>query len=275
MTDEPSRRWDVVDGLKMFSQVSGPRQRYGQQPEPTVVLVHGLGMSSRYMEPLLRQLSEQYRTWAPDLPGIGRSEAPPHLLGTAERATMLRSWMSAVGIESAALVGHSAGCEVARMVAEQDPDRVTCLILTSPAPDPSRPQTYRQVFRLLCDSTREVPSLLMLAARDYLTAGPRRVLNTVRTALRHNRHLRRTHLDGSTAEHRISTPTLVIRGQRDPVVSERWARTVSGLAEHGTLLTLPDAPHALNYTTVSALSSVIRPFLTHHLPPAGSGAQKT
>jgi pimeloyl-ACP methyl ester carboxylesterase len=152
-------------------------------------------MSSRYMEPLLQALSARFRVYAPDLPGIGRSQAPPHLLGPYQRATVLRAWMATVGLDRAALLAHSAGCEVARQVAEQDPDCISCLILASPAPDPSRRHSFQQVVRLLLDAFRETPSLLLLAARHYLDAGPRRMLHTLRTALRHNRELRRAYRD--------------------------------------------------------------------------------
>ena len=177
MTDVPDERWDVVEGLRLFSQVSGPRQSSSFEPGHAVVLVHGLGMSSRSMEPLLRELSAHYRVYTPDLPGIGRSESPPDLLDTARRADVLRAWLSAVGIDSAALVGHSAGCEVVRQVAEDEPGRVTCLVLASPAPDPTRPRTSQQVLRLLRDSFQEAPSLLLLAVHDDAVAGPRRVLH--------------------------------------------------------------------------------------------------
>lgn len=90
--------------------------------------------------------------YAPDLPGIGRSQAPPHLVGPSQRATVLRAWMAAVGLDRAALLAHSAGCEVARQVAEQDPARVSCLILASPAPDPSRRHTAQHVLQLLLDA---------------------------------------------------------------------------------------------------------------------------
>ncbi len=38
-----------------------------------VVLVHGLGVSSRYMLPTLALLAPRYRVFAPDLPGFGHS----------------------------------------------------------------------------------------------------------------------------------------------------------------------------------------------------------
>lgn len=92
------------------------------------------------------------------------------------------------------------------------------------------------------------------------------MLHTLRAALRHNRDLRRATWTGATNHRRIAPPTLVIHGQRDPVVSEGWARTISELAAEGALVTLPDAPHALNYTTAETLAEIVEPFLRLHLP---------
>lgn len=265
MAEQADERWDLVDGLWLYSRVLGVREPAGSRPARVVVLVHGLGMSSRYMEPLLHRLSTRYRVYAPDLPGIGRSDAPAQLLTPAQRAAVLRKWMDVVGLERPALLAHSAGCEVARQVAEQDPDHVSCLILASPAPDPSRRHVPQQVSRLMLDGLRESPSLLLLAVRDYTDAGLRRMLHTLRAALHHNRHLRRASHTGADNHRRITPPTLVVHGQRDPVVSQQWAQTVAELATDGTLVTVPDAPHALNYTAPAALADVAEPFLDRHL----------
>jgi pimeloyl-ACP methyl ester carboxylesterase len=171
MAVDPEEHWDFVDGIRLFSRVLEPREAAGLQPAPAVVFVHALGMSSRYMEPLLRQLSARHRVHAPDLPGIGRSDAPARLLGPAERARVLLRWLNAIGLDQPSLLRHSAGCEVARLVAEQDPGRISCLIPVSPAPDPGRRRIWSQFAGLLLDAFRETPPLLLLAIRDYLDAG--------------------------------------------------------------------------------------------------------
>lgn len=43
---------------------------------PSVVLVHGIGVSSRYFGPLEQHLSRDAHVVAPDLPGFGRSHMP-------------------------------------------------------------------------------------------------------------------------------------------------------------------------------------------------------
>lgn len=51
----------------------------GAADAPVVVLVHGLVISSRYMEPLARALADNgYRVLAPDLPATARARRARH-----------------------------------------------------------------------------------------------------------------------------------------------------------------------------------------------------
>ena len=56
-----------------------------------------------------------------------------------------------------------------------------------------------------------------------------------------------------------------MRGQRDLVVSQGWARRISQLVDEGALVTLPGAPHAVNYTTAEKFCDAVGPFLRHQL----------
>jgi hypothetical protein len=73
-TGEQESRWTPVEGVRMHARMSeGP----ASEGSPTVVLVHGLVVSGRYMLPTLRHLAPSCKVYAPDLPGFGRSEKPP------------------------------------------------------------------------------------------------------------------------------------------------------------------------------------------------------
>src|SRR6188508_1045182 len=64
--------WLVVDELPLF-------HRYCLDAEPkadTIVHVHGFGISGTYLEPTAARLASRYRTFVPDLPGMGRSFSP-------------------------------------------------------------------------------------------------------------------------------------------------------------------------------------------------------
>ncbi|RBY75792.1 alpha/beta hydrolase [Geodermatophilus sp. TF02-6] len=245
------RRFDRVGTLSIHTRWAGDPAASGRP----VVLVPGLGISGRYMVRLLRLLAADRPAVALDLPGIGRSSRPERPLTLVEMADVLVAWLDAVALERPALLGHSLGAQVVAHVADQRPARVSCLVLASPSRDPSARRPWQQALRLLRDAPREAPSLVPIAVTDYLGAGPWRMWRTLRQSL---------HTDAVARLSRLEHPTLVVRGERDPLVSAAWADTVTGLLRHGTLVTLPGAPHAVNYTTARALAAVVRPFLTAH-----------
>jgi len=91
---------------------------------PPVVLVHGYGVSGRYMLPLARILASSCSTFAPDLRGHGRSGQPGTALEIGDLADALRSWLDAVELERPAFVANSMGCQIVTELAVRRPERV-------------------------------------------------------------------------------------------------------------------------------------------------------
>ncbi len=110
-----------MGGLRLHALASVDPVPAGRAP---VVLVHGLGVSSRYMRPLARHLATDFRVHAPDLPGFGRSDKPRRVLSIPELADRLAAWMEAAGPRRASLVGNSLGCEILVELALRHPERV-------------------------------------------------------------------------------------------------------------------------------------------------------
>ena len=225
-----------------------------------IVLVHGLGVSSRYMLPTLVLLAPRYRVYAPDLPGFGRSGKPPHPLSLGELADSLAEWMTATGLDRAVLVGNSVGCQVITTFAGRHPTRITRAVLIAPTFDPNASSRWRNGLRLLLDAPRERPSETVKATADYWRAGPHRIWATLTDAL---------HSPVQTQLTQLTVPTLVVRGGRDPIVTDHWAQRVTSLVPHGRLACIPGAPHAVNYSAAPELLRVLTPFLDeHHTPTA-------
>ena len=108
-----------VDGLKICYLEEGSG--------PAVIFLHGasLGSSARVFERNLPVIGAAgFRTIAYDQPGFGRSDNPKDYT-TSYRTQFITKFMDALGLQRAALVGHSqAGGMVAR-VALQQPNRVS------------------------------------------------------------------------------------------------------------------------------------------------------
>lgn len=220
---------------------------------PPIVLIHGLGVSSRYMIPTAERLATSRPVYAPDLPGFGQSEKPESALHIAEMADGLAEWMRAVKIDRAVLLANSIGCQIAVDLAVRYPALVERMILISPTVDPLARSVFRQFLRLLLDVPREPLSLLPIVLSDYLKAGIGRTAKTFAYAMQDQ-------IERKLPE--AGCPALVVRGERDPVVPQRWAEDVARLLPTGRLIVIKDAAHAVNYNSPEQLAHVVINFLT-------------
>jgi pimeloyl-ACP methyl ester carboxylesterase len=127
-----------------FVTVAGLRTRYLEQGQgPAVILLHGasLGSSADVWRRNLGPLADfGLRVIAYDQPGFGLSDDPPEW-GIGFRTSFILKFMDALGIDKAALVGHSQAGNMAAELAVTNPDRVSKLVvlgtgsLLPPLPD--------------------------------------------------------------------------------------------------------------------------------------------
>jgi pimeloyl-ACP methyl ester carboxylesterase len=68
----------------------------------------------------------------------------------------------------------------------------------------------------------------------------------------------------------ITAPTLVVRGGKDPIVSQAWAEDVARRLPKGRLVVLPTAGHAVNYNAPADLAALVREFVVAQSPLAGT-----
>ena len=253
----PSRRtltWTSteVDNLRIGA-------RHGCQASATssvpIVLVHGLGVSSRYLVPLASRLASRHPVWAPDLPGHGRSDHARDPLDVPALTDVLARWMDAVGLERALLVGQSLGCQVIAELAAREPSRAAGLVLVAPTPDPATRAPLQVALRLLADVPLERVSLLPIVVTDYLRAGPRVVLGEYRAM---KEHRLREALDAVRVN---AVPCTIVRGGRDPIVSAAWAAEVARLCGAPAPVTLRGCGHAVHHSEPGAIATVVRGML--------------
>lgn len=240
-------RWVEAGRWGIYTRVAGVVEH-----APPIVLVHGNVVSSRYMEPLARALADDLSVYVLDLPGFGKSAKPPHTLRIDEQADVLATWMEAVGLERAAFVGNSFGCQVLVEFLRHHSERVSRVILQGPTVDPRARTIHQQGTRFLLDYTREAPSYGLVITRDFLAAGLRRTWMNLQYLLADRIEAKLPH---------VEVPTLVVRGSRDVIVPQRWARKVVQLLPSGRLRIVRGAPHAMPYTTPTVFARVIREFL--------------
>lgn len=249
-----------VDGLAVHAVGSlGPLPARA----PVVVLVHGLALSHRYMMPLARELAALgCRVYVPDLPGFGNSGHPATVLDVPGLATALAGWMRTAGIERASLVGNSFGCQIIADLAARRPERVERVVLQGPTAPPRERNMLMQFIRWRQNNRYNPPELTPIASGDYRRSGYGRAWATFRHALR-------DHIEDKMAD--IRAPTLIVRGECDPICPAEWVMTLVAALPDGRAVEIPDVAHTLCYTAPVELSGVTRLFLDEgaSAPPRG------
>ncbi|MCC6790387.1 MAG: alpha/beta hydrolase, partial [Thermomicrobiales bacterium] len=99
------------------------------------------------------------------------------------------------------------------------------------------------------DGLREPPRLTALVLRDYLRAGLGRSVSTLRAM---NAHPMPARLQS------LSIPSLLVVGDRDPVVPRAWAREVIERLPRGRIVVIDDGTHGIQYAEPDALAGAIR-----------------
>lgn len=232
--------------------VGGRRLRVRVAGEgPPIVLVHGIGVSGRYLLPTANALAATRTVYVPDLPGWGESDKPARPLGVRELADALDACIAALGLERPPLLGNSLGCQILVDLAARRPGRVGPLVLVGPTVDRRRRSFRGQAVALVRDWLRE-PSLTPVALYDYAVFGPRRFLQTARSTLADRPEDKLP---------RVLAPVLVVRGERDGFITREWAEEVAAAAPNGRFAQVRGTAHAVNFTAPEELARLTLDFL--------------
>jgi 2-hydroxy-6-oxonona-2,4-dienedioate hydrolase len=241
--------WTPAAGFDIHARVSD----VAPPASPTVVLLHGLGVSSRYMIPTIKALARDCRVYAPDMPGYGRTSGPRDALDIRQLADVLAAWLAAARLDASdLLLGNSMGCQVLVDMAVRYPALVRRLVLVGPTVDPQARTAWQQFARLVADSVREAPSQPFLVAFDYAVFGLRRFRQTFYHAIADRVEDKLPH---------VEAPTLVVRGERDPIAPQPWVEEIARRLPRGRTAAVPGAAHTVNYMAPDALADLVRSFL--------------
>jgi pimeloyl-ACP methyl ester carboxylesterase len=246
----------IVDELPMFHR----HHTSAGGDAPAIVHVHGFGISGTYLEPTAAILATRYLTFVPDLPGMGRSLRPARTLDVPGLARALIGYLDAVGVERATFVGNSLGCPTIIEVAATHPDRIERAVLVSPTGGPNNQPLARAIRQMATDGLREPPSMVPIAVRDYLRFGVVQSVSLFRAMTRY-----------PTLEriHHLTMPTLLIAGERDPLVRIDRVRLLAELP-HVQAVKVPGA-HALNFSAPEMVAALVEAHITEAPLTAQSG----
>jgi pimeloyl-ACP methyl ester carboxylesterase len=223
-----------------------------------VVLVHGLGGSSRWWWRTIDALAANFQVYAVDLVRFGGSRcADPFMLDAA--AEHVSRWLDQEGLDRVHLVGHSLGGHVATQLAADHPEQIDRLVLVSAAAPPFRGHYLRHSLQVARGSVQYGLAGLMLT--DACRAGPVTLWKAARQVLRN---------DLSAKIPNIRAETLIIWGDDDALIPLDVGYRLYEEIEHSRLEIMPGAGHAPIWHDPERFNGLVRDFLLDDESGAGA-----
>ena len=256
------RRLQLPTGLELAYLARGSDQAV------PVLLLHAWGESRRAFDRLVALLPGTVRLVALDQRGHGDADVPDTGYSLAHFAGDVEAFMDVTGLSSAILVGVSSGGYVAQQVAVNNPHRVAGLVLIgSPRTLQGRPPFAGEVEQLL----DPVPESWV---RESLTWYPTfhdvpqdYIEDRVRDGARIPAHVWRETFAGlcaaapPTDTGTITTPTLIIWGGRDELLSREHQEALASAIPGSKLVTYQDAGHLVLWEQPERLARDLTTFV--------------
>jgi pimeloyl-ACP methyl ester carboxylesterase len=200
--------------------------------------------------PFLDSLAKARRVIAPSHPGFGKSALPDWLDSVDDIAHLYLELMDRVGLTRADVVGFSIGGWIAADLASKAPERINRLVLIGPVgvktgsaekldiPDVfALPQDQLDRLRFH-DPAKQAADLSALSDDELLVVARNRETLALLTwePYMHNPKLRHR-------LHRVTAPTLFLRGANDGIVSADYLARYAKLLPNARIETIPEAGH--------------------------------
>jgi pimeloyl-ACP methyl ester carboxylesterase len=253
------------NGVQMYYQEAGSGS--------PLLLVHGWPASSYYWSSVIPRFAARHRVLAVDLKGFGRSDKPDNAgYRIVDLADDLAHFLTALGIDSADVVGHSMGGMVSYALALRHPERVRRLTAVSaPVHGPSSVFPYLRVgtlpgLRTLAFPLTRVRFMTRLVSTLF-TAGnsiPAEVIEdiaktTYTSALQSQLSMQSTDFTGRLAA--IRHQTLLMYGERDLVITPTQPLMARARIATSRLEVLADCGHCPSVELPDAFADHVLSFL--------------
>jgi pimeloyl-ACP methyl ester carboxylesterase len=263
-----------------FVTVHGLRLRYrdwGGDGRPLLAL-HGAAAHAHWWDPVAPYLARHLRVLALDWRGHGRSAWPrPPAYRSEDFAAELLGTIEALRLEDVVVAGHSMGGHNAMAFAAWHPDRLARLVIVDARPHVNY-ERLRALQRRAPRPQTEFPTLEAALARFRLRP-PETIASgaLLRTIARHGVvrlpsgrwryrfdpacERRRMPVDCWPLLPRITSPTLVVRGEYSPILERDVARRMAKTMPSAAVEEIPGAHHHVTFDAPRALADCILAWL--------------
>jgi pimeloyl-ACP methyl ester carboxylesterase len=284
--------------IDRFAEIAGARIRYRVDGTgPALLLIHGLGAFIESWDWTVPALRDRYTTITFDFPGFGQSDPLDWAFRPDGAAKFVVSFLDALEVRRAALIGSSLGGTIATLVAGNAPERCTALVLAAPAGFGAQVTTVTRLATLpvvgecfIAAIRRapqvgvrnafirrdQIPGPLIDATRRAFTqgaAGPS-CLRIVRSSVT-LRGLRPevVRMVRDTAA-RVAARTLIVWGTADRVVPPAHAAIAARAIPHAETYMIPGASHVPYIEEAGIFNAAVRKFLIRCERPSAVGTRR-
>jgi pimeloyl-ACP methyl ester carboxylesterase len=235
----------------------------GSLTKPPVVLIHGAGGTNLHWPHNIRRLPE-YRIFAPDLPGHGKSQG----LGQQDIKAYSKeivNWLNRIDIYRAVFIGHSMGGAIALTLALECPERTLGLGLIATGarlgvnPDLLQKLSVEATFPTAVEQI-VAWSHAKSVSQEHLAQLTRHLLENRYTVL-HGDYLACNQFNIMDALSNISVPACIICGEDDKMTPPKYSEYLAQKLPNASLHLIPDAGHMVMFEQSSILEKTLEEFL--------------
>ena len=264
-------KWETLK--KPVVLKNGLRVAYVEAGDPAgkpLLLLHGYTDTSRSWS-LLAPFVSNYRLLIPDQRGHGASDAPECCYGSSEYAFDAKLFLDALGVERAAVAGHSMGSMVAITMASEYPERVSSIVLigsTALPPVKHGDWLYDEVAALKWPLDRNSqfmrdwhpsnqptsvdPQFAEAAMADILAIRPH-VWRAVMREL--------AYLPAGRHARDVKAPVLILSGGKDPMFGAEHHQSLLKAFPTAQAQVFPELGHNPNWERPAEVGAIISSFL--------------
>ncbi|WP_230396695.1 alpha/beta fold hydrolase [Streptomyces blattellae] len=230
---------------------------------PPLLLLHGVEGTAADSE-FVSALSADFTVYAPSHPGFGLSPRPNWCDSVDDLAYLYLDWMRAQGLDEVTLVGLQFGGWVAAEIAIRDSSRLSRLVLVDSVGVKVGGREERDIADVFAMPRTELDERMFATPHgrrgDLRLADPDAVLHIARNeealaVYGWEPYLHNPRLSRWLA--RVDTPTTVIWGEQDGIVTPDYGRRLAALIPGAAFETVADAGHCAQIDQPSAVAQLI------------------
>jgi pimeloyl-ACP methyl ester carboxylesterase len=250
----------------IIANVNGLEIAYERRGQgPPLLLLHGYPLDHSIWHEVAGLLGSSFDVVLPDLRGFGQSSAPEHEYGMADMAADLAGLLDHLGMERAALAGHSMGGYVALAFARAYPARISGLGLVSSQAVADTPEGRERRYDTARRVAEQGVGLVAESMPDKLSPDPR-VQSLCADLIRQQRPAGIIGALKAMAGREDSSPNLpslsiavsVLHGDADALIPIERAREVRAAIPHARLTLFPQGGHMLMLESPQATADALK-----------------